>query len=464
MHTRKTMKHSICMVSDFFYPNMGGVESHIYQLSQCLLERGHKVVVVTHAYGEKKGVRYLSNGLKAYYLPFIPFYNQCILPTIFTTFPLLRNIFIREQITIVHGHSAFSTLAHEAMFHARTMGLRTVFTDHSLFGFADASSILTNKVLQFSLADTNHVICVSHTSKENTVLRARIKPQMVSVIPNAVDGTMFTPDPTKRQKNKITIVMVSRLVYRKGMDLLASVIPQICSCHKDVQFIIGGEGPKRIVLEEMRESHDLHDRVQLLGAVNHKDVRDVLVQGDILINTSLTEAFCIAIVEAACCGLSVVSTRVGGAPEVLPPDLIYFAEPSVKDFVQTLHKAIEDRRKGKFVPPFDAHERIKKIYTWRNVAKRTEVVYKQVVEEVPYDSGDRLISFYKCGPLSGKLFVIAAVLNMFLLWILETLWQPAKDIEYAVELTPLQNFRQRSQSIDSSVVENKLSAKRTYLD
>lgn len=31
------------MVSDFFYPNMGGVESHIYQLSQCLLQRGHKV-------------------------------------------------------------------------------------------------------------------------------------------------------------------------------------------------------------------------------------------------------------------------------------------------------------------------------------------------------------------------------------------------------------------------------------
>ena len=31
------------MVSDFFYPNMGGVESHIYQLSQCLIALGHKV-------------------------------------------------------------------------------------------------------------------------------------------------------------------------------------------------------------------------------------------------------------------------------------------------------------------------------------------------------------------------------------------------------------------------------------
>ena len=34
---------SFSMASDFFFPNTGGVESHIYQLSQCLLRRGHKV-------------------------------------------------------------------------------------------------------------------------------------------------------------------------------------------------------------------------------------------------------------------------------------------------------------------------------------------------------------------------------------------------------------------------------------
>lgn len=33
----------IAMVSDFFYPNMGGVEEHIYCLSQCLIRRGNKV-------------------------------------------------------------------------------------------------------------------------------------------------------------------------------------------------------------------------------------------------------------------------------------------------------------------------------------------------------------------------------------------------------------------------------------
>ena len=37
----------------------------------------------------------------------------------------------------------------------------------------------------------------------------------------------------------VTVVVVSRLVYRKGMDLLAGVIPIICANHPDVNFIIG---------------------------------------------------------------------------------------------------------------------------------------------------------------------------------------------------------------------------------
>lgn len=59
---------------------------------------------------------------------------------------------------------AFSTLAIEAILHARTLGISAVFTDHSLCGFSDVSSILVNKVLEFALADISHVICVSHTT------------------------------------------------------------------------------------------------------------------------------------------------------------------------------------------------------------------------------------------------------------------------------------------------------------
>jgi phosphatidylinositol glycan class A protein len=37
----------------------------------------------------------------------------------------------------------------------------------------------------------------------------------------------------------VTIVVISRLVYRKGMDLLVAIIPKICARHPDVRFIIG---------------------------------------------------------------------------------------------------------------------------------------------------------------------------------------------------------------------------------
>ena len=111
------------------------------------------------------------------------FYNQNTLPTVVTTLPLFRDILVRERITIFHSHSvssivyvelrvvvvletflqAFSVLGQEGILHARTLGIRALFTDHSLFGFADGSSIITNKFLELSLADVHHVICVSHT-------------------------------------------------------------------------------------------------------------------------------------------------------------------------------------------------------------------------------------------------------------------------------------------------------------
>jgi phosphatidylinositol N-acetylglucosaminyltransferase subunit A len=157
------MPYNIAMVSDFFFPQPGGVESHIYQLSTKLIDRGHKVIIITHAYEGRTGVRYLTNGLKVYHVPFLVIYRASTFPTVFSFFPIFRNIVIREQIEIVHGHASLSSLCHEAILHARTMGLRTVFTDHSLFGFADAASILTNKLLKFTLSDVDHVICVSHT-------------------------------------------------------------------------------------------------------------------------------------------------------------------------------------------------------------------------------------------------------------------------------------------------------------
>ncbi|KAF5445764.1 hypothetical protein F2P56_034790 [Juglans regia] len=444
-------RHRILMVSDFFYPNFGGVENHIYYLSQCLLKLGHKVVVMTHAYGNRSGVRYMTGGLKVYYVPWKPFLMQNTLPTFYGTLPIMRTILIREKISLVHGHQAFSTLCHEALMHSRTMGCRVVFTDHSLYGFGDVGSIHMNKVLQFTLADVSQAICVSHTSKENTVLRSGLPPEKVFVIPNAVDTAMFKPALERPSDNEIVIVVVSRLVYRKGADLLVEVIPEVCRLYPNVRFIVGGDGPKRVRLEQMREKHSLQDRVEMLGAVPHARVRSVLISGHIFLNSSLTEAFCIAILEAASCGLLTVSTRVGGVPEVLPDDMVVLAEPDPSDMVLAIKKAIS------ILPTIDPqvmHNRMKKLYNWHDVAKRTEIVYDRALKCSNQSLLERLSRYLSCGAWAGKLFCLVVVID-FLLFRLLQLWQPAEDIEVVPDILLSQDEDKRDAAkLESSTTTN----------
>lgn len=423
------------MASDFFYPNMGGVESHIWQLSQCLLELNHKIIVITHAYNDRVGVRYMTNGIKVYYLPFLLFPGQSVIwPLLFHTFPIVRYILIREQIDIVHGHSAFSPLAHEVMFHAKTLGINAVFTNHSLFGFNDFGAIVLNKFVKMSLILCNHLICVSHIGKENTALRVGADPSKIWVIPNAVDTHAFTPDPSKRDPKKITIVINSRLVYRKGIDLLAMALPTICKRHQNIRVLIAGDGPKRILLEEVIENHHLQDRVKFFGAVPHDHVRDILVCGDIFLNASLTEAFCMAIVEAASCGLQVVSTSVGGIPEVLPPELMKLTEPSVEGLIGGVERAIQDITRNRCVPPSKAHQIVSRSYCWMDVARRTELVYKSASEEPTDDLEQRVNKFRCCGLFFGFFFIILAIIEQFLLIMCEWI-TPAKDIDICPSMT-----------------------------
>ena len=104
-----------------------------------MIQRGHKVIVVTHSYEDRCGVRYMTNGLKVYYLPVAVCYDQVTFPTLFSFFPLFRQILIRERISIVHGHQSVSPFANECILYARSMGYKVCFTEHSLFGFTDSS-------------------------------------------------------------------------------------------------------------------------------------------------------------------------------------------------------------------------------------------------------------------------------------------------------------------------------------
>lgn len=297
------------------------------------------------------------------------------------------------------------------------------------------------------------------------MLRASLDPLMVSVIPNAIVAESFRPrgyqssskpgpggfvpdrSPVRLgPQDMITIVVISRLFYNKGTDLLTAAIPRILENHPHTRFIIAGSGPKAIDLEQMIETNVLQDRVEMLGPIRHEEVRDVMTRGHIYLHPSLTEAFGTVIVEAASCGLYVVSTQVGGIPEVLPSHMTTFAKPEEDDLVAATSKAITAMRAGR-VRTERFHDQVRNMYSWANVALRTERVYDGITGSIPeedfygFDTGgyngsrrrdfalvDRLKRYYGCGIWAGKLFCLCVVIDYLFFLFLEW-WFPRGNID-----------------------------------
>ena len=133
-------------------------------------------------------------------------------------------------------------------------------------------------------------------------------------------------------------------------------------------------------------------------------------------SSSLTEAFCIALLEAASCGLLCVSTRVGGVPEVLPPSMMLLAEPEAEAMVAAIGEALQ---RLPAVEPWAMHEwvrgrrwpqggaqgwianqmvtpvrfQVTEMYSWQDVARRTERVYDLVAAAAEDDVLDRLARY-----------------------------------------------------------------------
>lgn len=290
---------------------------------------------------------------------------------------------------------------------------------------------------------------------------------MVSVIPNAVVAENFRPlsypsNGSNGQESRpaprvigpddtITIVVISRLFYNKGIDLLIAVIPRILKTHPNVRFIIGGSGPKAIDLEQMLERNVLQDKVEMLGPVKHEEVRDVMVRGHIYLHPTLTEAFGTVLVEAASCGLYVVCTRVGGIPEVLPQHMTTYAKPEEDDLVLATSKAIAALRSNK-IRTERFHDQVRMMYSWADVARRTERVYNGItgaISELEFyghypGAGwdavrgrtrsfaliDRLKRYYGCGIWAGKLFCLCVIID-YLLYVFLELVFPRANIDIA---------------------------------
>jgi glycosyltransferase involved in cell wall biosynthesis len=232
-----------------------------------------------------------------------------------------------EPPDVVHAHFWMSGLA--AATAARRVHVPVALTYHALGvekrqyqGSADTSPTPRLEIERWLACNVDHVIATTKAERR-TLVGLGANPSRVSVIPCGVDLDLFQPfgavwpplDGLER------VVCVSRLVPRKG---LADVIVAVADV-PHVQLLVAGGPPAAMLhddeharaLLDLIDALGIGDRVELLGALDHARVPDLLRSAAVVCCTPWYEPFGMVAVEAMACGVPVVATRVGGLAETV---------------------------------------------------------------------------------------------------------------------------------------------------
>lgn len=144
-------------------------------------------------------------------------------------------------------------------------------------------------------------------------------------VPLSVDPVAFAPAehaPTSRGA-PVRILTVARLTEKKGVEFALRALALVGDEFHSIQYDVLGDGPLRHDLESLAASLGLGERVHFLGARNGEGVRDALGNASLFVLPSVTaatgdqEGTPTVLLEAACCGLPVVSTTHAGIPDVV---------------------------------------------------------------------------------------------------------------------------------------------------
>jgi len=176
------------------------------------------------------------------------------------------------------------------------------------------------------------------------------------VIPMGVDVNTFCRGSrvTKRQglsNNERIIIFIGRLIHCKGVDTLIEAFSMLDTRTADTSRLwIIGDGVERERLEAIASTTKCRQRIIFHGNVPNKDLPDYLAAADLFVGPSrdipgeATEGQGVVFVEAFCSRLCVLTTPVGGIPEVVTHNETgYFVEPdNPKKLSEAISKLLND--------------------------------------------------------------------------------------------------------------------------
>lgn len=362
----------IALVSDFFYPIIGGISTHIEDLANMLVKRGHEVYVIT------KKAEYDDSRFK---------FNVVRVDTVFKTYGILdvpklkdlQEALKKIDPDVVHSHHMFSPLSLLALKEGHKIGAKTLITNHSIHVFYDldyfwspTSYILLPQKYYLNYAD--EIIAVSNAAKD--FAKKFVERDDIHVIPNGIFVNQFKPK--KKNFNGKNVLFVSRLVFRKGLQDLLSAISMAKKEIKDINLTIIGKGYMEYYAKFYRRLFRLGKNINIKNDVNSKkELIKYYQNSDVFVLPSIYgESFGIVILEAMASMTPVIASYQGGIKEVVKHKKTGFLFPrrNTKKMAEYIEALLLDKKLWLKMSKNSLKE--VKNYDWKIIVNKIEKLYK----------------------------------------------------------------------------------------
>jgi L-malate glycosyltransferase len=319
------------------YPTYGGSGVVATELGKILAQRGHEVHFISYAMPTRlnafvENIFYHEVEMNNYPLFDFPLYSIALASKMVEVAKFYDIELIHAHYAIPHATSAY--LAREILKseNKRNKDIKVITTLHgtdiTLVGL-EPSFLPTMK---FSIEKSDGVTAVSQFLKDKTLSNYKINKE-IEVIPNFIDTQKY-----HRLKRKENCICARSLAPNKEKILMHTSNFRPVKRVKDVinvfakvleklpsRLILVGDGPDRSDCERLCRDLKIYDSVKFMG--KQDSFIELLSTADLFLIPSQTESFGLAALEAMSCEVPVISTSVGGLPELnLHNETGYIAE------------------------------------------------------------------------------------------------------------------------------------------
>lgn len=348
----------------------GGAEKYLSQLINGMAARGHEVYLLS---SEKMAQQLkVTKGVSLIVCPF----RQSILDLFLAQ--IVRRAIATTRPDIIHINIPFAYSSLTSAFIGAEYRAKIIATVHSYEMPASRFPLVGGfrKYAAFKmLAGISRFILVSDHSKQEFCDIYRIDPNHVSVVFNGLPDLKGPAKSENKPGNRI-IGLVSRLVRGKGIDCFIQAASQLRAKQIKARFIIVGDGP--LSEKMMKMNVGLEAGIEFAGY--RSDAADSINGFDIAVFTSHSENMPYVVLEYMRAGKPIISTRVGGIPEMIREGeegiLIDPGDPD--QLTQTILKLIREpalaQELGKNV-----RKRFLKEFTEDKVIDTISRVYNQII-------------------------------------------------------------------------------------